>query len=198
MSLRRLMLALCLLTLSACATYPDISQSRSPCRMEPGGWCGFLRNGAVDVWPYAVASANAYTGDDDVFTDLGPVLAERTGHRADAATFGMLDEPAVVFTRRPALGHVVEGRPVVGQQARISLGSDFQQEVDLGSLFKDAAGYVQTLMAPAQARHVIDRAVRIPPGLVVGHDPELDAKRFRRSEGGVCLIPQPMIDALEG
>ena len=45
---------------------------------------------------------------------------------------------------------------------------------------------------------VIDRAVRIPPGLVVGHDPELDAKRFRRSEGGVCLITQPMIDALEG
>ncbi len=44
---------------------------------------------------------------------------------------------------------------------------------------------------------VIDRAVRIPPGLVVGHDPELDAKRFRRSEGGVCLITQPMIDALE-
>lgn len=74
MSLRRLMLALCLLTLSACVTYPDISQSRSPCRMEPGGWCGFLREGAVDVWPYAVASANAYTGDDDVFTHLGPVL----------------------------------------------------------------------------------------------------------------------------
>ncbi len=44
---------------------------------------------------------------------------------------------------------------------------------------------------------VLDRGVRIPEGLVVGEDPELDAKRFRRSEGGVCLITQPMIDMLD-
>ena len=43
---------------------------------------------------------------------------------------------------------------------------------------------------------VVDRGVRIPEGLVVGEDPELDAQRFRRSPGGVCLITQPMIDAL--
>ncbi|MDT8344304.1 MAG: glucose-1-phosphate adenylyltransferase [Thermohalobaculum sp.] len=45
---------------------------------------------------------------------------------------------------------------------------------------------------------VIDRGVRIPPGLVVGEDAEADARRFRRTEGGVCLITQPMIDALGG
>jgi len=39
--------------------------------------------------------------------------------------------------------------------------------------------------------------VKIPPGLVVGEDPVLDAKRFRRTEKGVCLITQPMIDRLE-
>jgi glucose-1-phosphate adenylyltransferase len=44
---------------------------------------------------------------------------------------------------------------------------------------------------------VIDREVVIPDGLVVGEDPVLDAKRFRRSEGGVCLMTKPMIDALE-
>ncbi len=43
---------------------------------------------------------------------------------------------------------------------------------------------------------VIDRAVRIPERLVVGEDPELDARRFRRSPNGVCLITQPMIDRL--
>jgi glucose-1-phosphate adenylyltransferase len=43
---------------------------------------------------------------------------------------------------------------------------------------------------------VIDSDVVIPEGLVVGEDPILDAKRFRRSEGGVCLITQPMIDRL--
>ncbi len=43
---------------------------------------------------------------------------------------------------------------------------------------------------------VIDRGVIIPAGLVVGEDPELDAKRFRRTENGVTLITQPMINAL--
>jgi len=45
---------------------------------------------------------------------------------------------------------------------------------------------------------VVDRGVRIPPGLVVGDDPALDATRFRRTERGVCLITQPMIDRLPG
>jgi len=45
-------------------------------------------------------------------------------------------------------------------------------------------------------RLVIDRGVQIPEGLVVGEDPELDAKRFRRTSNGICLITQPMIDKL--
>jgi glucose-1-phosphate adenylyltransferase len=43
---------------------------------------------------------------------------------------------------------------------------------------------------------VVDRGVRVPTGLVVGEDPEEDAVRFRRTDGGVCLITQKMIDAL--
>jgi len=45
-------------------------------------------------------------------------------------------------------------------------------------------------------RVVIDRGVVIPDGLVVGDDPELDAKRFRLTDKGVCLITQPMVDRL--
>jgi len=44
---------------------------------------------------------------------------------------------------------------------------------------------------------VIDRGVRIPDRLVVGQDPVLDASRFRRTERGVCLITQQMLDRLE-
>ncbi|SHO59857.1 glucose-1-phosphate adenylyltransferase [Pseudoxanthobacter soli DSM 19599] len=43
---------------------------------------------------------------------------------------------------------------------------------------------------------VVDAGVQIPEGLVVGEDPELDAKRFRRTANGICLITQPMIDRL--
>lgn len=43
---------------------------------------------------------------------------------------------------------------------------------------------------------VVDRGVRIPPGLVVGEDPNLDAARFRRTEKGIVLVTQPMLDRL--
>ena len=43
---------------------------------------------------------------------------------------------------------------------------------------------------------IIDAGVRIPRGLEVGVDPEADAKRFRRTSRGICLITQPMIDRL--
>src|SRR5436309_1369607 len=51
---------------------------------------------------------------------------------------------------------------IIGQQKRMSLGANYQQEVDLNTLFKDVASeYLMTVMDPTQARHVIDRAVRI-------------------------------------
>ena len=51
---------------------------------------------------------------------------------------------------------------IVGQQARMSLGANYQQEVDLDALYKDVAGeFVQTLMVPSQAAHLIDRAMRV-------------------------------------
>src|SRR5213595_3736791 len=50
---------------------------------------------------------------------------------------------------------------IVGQQKRMSLGAEYQQEVDLQVLFKDVSEFVQVCMEPAQARHLVDRAVRI-------------------------------------
>ncbi len=51
---------------------------------------------------------------------------------------------------------------IVGQSARAAMGGSFQQEVDLNSLFKDVAHeYVHTCNVPAQARHLVDRAIRI-------------------------------------
>lgn len=51
---------------------------------------------------------------------------------------------------------------IVGQQARMSLGTDYQQEIDLVSLYKDVAGdYVHMVSDAPQARHLIDQAMRI-------------------------------------
>ncbi len=51
---------------------------------------------------------------------------------------------------------------IVGQSATTALGSQYQQEVDLQTLFKDVASeYCVTVASPAAARHCIDRAFRI-------------------------------------
>ncbi len=51
---------------------------------------------------------------------------------------------------------------IVGQSARSVLGGQFQQEVDLISLYKDVANeFVHMCMVPEQMRHLVDRAVRI-------------------------------------
>jgi pyruvate dehydrogenase (quinone) len=86
----------------------------------------------------------------------------------------LTDEVGVCMaTSGPGAIHLLNGlydakldhRPVVaivGQQVRMSLGGDYMQEVDLSSLFKDVAHeYVQVCMVPHQARHLIDRAIRI-------------------------------------
>jgi pyruvate dehydrogenase (quinone) len=54
---------------------------------------------------------------------------------------------------------------IAGQQARTAIGAHYQQELDLGAMFKDVAGaFVGTAMVPAQVRHLVDRAVRIAIG----------------------------------
>lgn len=78
-----------------------------------------------------------------------------------------------IATSGPGAVHLLNGlydarldhRPVVaivGQQARSAMGSHYQQDLDLQSLFKDVAGaYVETASVPAQVPHLIDRAFRI-------------------------------------
>ena len=51
---------------------------------------------------------------------------------------------------------------IVGQTARTAMGGNYQQEVDLQTLYKDVAGaFVQTASVPAQLPNLIDRAIRI-------------------------------------
>jgi pyruvate dehydrogenase (quinone) len=82
---------------------------------------------------------------------------------------------------------------IVGQQARAALGGDYQQEVDLLSLFKDVAHeYVQMATVPAQVRHLVDRALRIARDqrcvtcVIVPNDlQEMDAAEPPREHGTV-------------
>jgi len=57
--------------------------------------------------------------------------------------------------------------------------------------------YVEIGRRVMLANAIIDAGVKIPAGLEVGFDPEVDARRFRRTERGICLITKPMIDRLD-
>jgi pyruvate dehydrogenase (quinone) len=51
---------------------------------------------------------------------------------------------------------------LIGQTARTAIGGNYQQEVDLASLYKDVASeYCETVMVPEQLPNVLDRAIRI-------------------------------------
>ena len=45
-------------------------------------------------------------------------------------------------------------------------------------------------------RCIIDHAVKIPAGMVIGEDHDEDARRFRRTESGITLVTQQMINKL--
>lgn len=93
---------------------------------------------------------------------------------ADAKFSGELG--VCIATSGPGATHLLTGlydarmdhMPVLaitGQQARTALGGHYQQELDLVSVFKDVAGaFVQQASAPAQVRHLIDRAIRTAVG----------------------------------
>ncbi len=43
---------------------------------------------------------------------------------------------------------------------------------------------------------VLDQDCNVPEGLVIGEDPELDAKRFYRNEDGITLVTPDMLKNL--
>ncbi|MDE3122723.1 MAG: glucose-1-phosphate adenylyltransferase [Paracoccaceae bacterium] len=98
--------------------------------------------------------------------------------------------------RGSAVSSLVSGDCIVsGSEIRNSLLFTGGRTHSYASLeYVVALPYV-TVNRKAQLKNcVIDRGVIIPEGLVVGEDPDEDARWFRRTEGGVVLITQDMLD----
>jgi len=106
--------------------------------------------------------------------------------------------------------HDVEGRRGMGISSLVSGGCIVSGSTLRNSLLCDSVHVhsygdidraiilpqVQVARRVRLSNVIIDAGVKIPDGLVVGEDPELDATRFRRTERGVCLVTQPMIDRI--
>src|ERR671912_2240530 len=121
-----------------------------------------------------------------------------TGHAKFTGEVGLC-----LATSGPGAIHLLNGlydakldhQPVlalVGQQARSAIGSHYQQDLDLQSLFKDVAGaFVATAFTPAQVPHLIDRAYRIAfaerrvTAVILPNDLQLEAMEQPSREHGM-------------
>ena len=105
----------------------------------------FIQTRHEEIAAFAATAHAKFTGEPGVcMATSGPGAI----HLLNGLYDGKLDHQPVVA--------------IVGQQARSGLGSNYQQEVDLQVLFKDVASeFVQYCMAPSQARHLVDRAMRV-------------------------------------
>jgi glucose-1-phosphate adenylyltransferase len=149
-----------------------------------------------------VGTVDAYYAANIDLTDVVPDL-DLYDQNWPIWTYGEMTAPAkfvhdVDGRRGSAISSLVAGGCIVsGAQVRRSL---LFTNVHLHS-YADVEGavvlpYVDIGHGARLRNVVVDRGVCIPRGLVVGEDPEADAKRFRRTASGISLITQRMIDRL--
>jgi pyruvate dehydrogenase (quinone) len=139
-----------------------------------------LRQWGVErIYGYPGDGINAFLGAlDRAEKDGGPEFIQARHEESAAfmacghAKFAGPDRIGVCMaTSGPGAVHLLNGLydakldhapvlAIVGQQKRSSLGSSYQQEIDLQTLFADVSELVETCMVPAQARHLVDRAIR--------------------------------------
>ena len=166
--------------------------SRSCIRSTPGGPAYWRDVGTIDSYFAANIDLTEVVPDLDLYDRTWPVW---TYSEMNAPAKFVHDHPG---RRGSATASLVSGGCVVSGATvwRSLLFNDVRinsySAVELGVIMPG----VEIGRSVRLRNVIVDRGVRIPEGLIVGDDPVADALRFRRSEGGVCLITQKMIDQL--
>ncbi len=149
-----------------------------------------------------VGTIDAYWEANIDLTDVVPAL-DLYDHNWPIWTYGEITPPAKFVhdedgRRGEAVSSLVSGACIISgaKLKRTLLFTGVRvhsySEVEGGVILP----YVEIGQNVKLKNVIVDRGVTIPNGLVVGEDPELDAKRFRRTEKGICLITSPMIKRL--
>ncbi|WP_299962484.1 glucose-1-phosphate adenylyltransferase [uncultured Roseobacter sp.] len=149
--------------------------------------------GTVDAFWQANVDLTDFTPELDLFDTEWPIW-----------TYSELTAPAKFIhneegRRGQAVSSMVSGGCIISgsslEQCLLFTGVRTRSFSQLNGVV--ALPYVEIERNARLTNVVIDRGVVIPQGLVVGEDAEEDARRFRRTANGVCLITQPMIDKLD-
>ncbi|MBT9254613.1 thiamine pyrophosphate-requiring protein [Phycicoccus sp. MAQZ13P-2] len=110
--------------------------------------------------------------DGKDFVYIRPTHEEEAALMATAHAKFTGEVGVCIATSGPGAAHLLNGlydarcdnQPVVavvGQQARVATGTDFQQELNLERTFADVAVFVQTVLTAQHAPLVVDKAVRL-------------------------------------
>jgi glucose-1-phosphate adenylyltransferase len=103
------------------------------------------------------------------------VFSDREQNRVGIATDSMVSEGCIISG-----GHV--DRSILGPRVRVNSFSSVSESI----LFDD----VEVGRHARLRRTIVDKGVRIPPGMTIGYDPEEDRKRFVVSDDGIVVIPK--------
>ncbi|WP_279402599.1 thiamine pyrophosphate-binding protein, partial [Arthrobacter sp. JCM 19049] len=109
-----------------------------------------------------------------------------TGTGVDIGVMTSTQGPGAVHLLNALYDAKLDSIPVVaivGQQNRPSLGSEYQQEIDLEGMFQDVAAYREEVTTAEQVIPVLDRALRTalatsaPAVVIVPHDVQQQARK---------------------
>ena len=177
-----------------------------------------VREGRVVAHRFESSAVNRSTDAEPYWRDVGTLDSYWDANIDLTATVPLLnlyDDRWPIWTYQPQLPpakfvHNSDERRGVAIESLVSGGCIVSGTVERSLLFSgvrvhsNAIVELGVVLPGAQIgrgarlhKVVVDRDCQVPPELVVGEDPEHDARRFVRSDNGVTLITQLMIDRID-
>ncbi len=177
-----------------------------------------VREGRVVAHRFESSAVNRSTDAEPYWRDVGTLDSYWDANIDLTATVPLLnlyDDRWPIWTYQPQLPpakfvHNSDERRGVAIESLVSGGCIVSGTVERSLLFSGVRVHSNTIvelgvvLPGAQIgrgarlhKVVVDRDCQVPPELVVGEDPEHDARRFVRSDNGVTLITQSMIDRID-
>ncbi len=179
-----------------------------------------VRNGVAQAHPFELSCVHAPEEGPDkehYWRDVGTVDAYWEANVDLTATdpsLNLYDARWPVWTYQPQLPpakfvHNQIDRHGIAIESTIAGGCIISGELNRSVLFSGCRVHSYTrinwsvLLPDVEigrharlSRCIVDHGVRIPPGMVIGEDAQEDARRFRRTENGITLVTQNVLDRL--
>ncbi|MFN6993621.1 MAG: glucose-1-phosphate adenylyltransferase [Aquincola tertiaricarbonis] len=177
-----------------------------------------VANGNAVAHPFDMSCVGALHGEEAYWRDVGTLDAYWDANIDLTATVPKLDlydTKWPIWTYQPQLPpakfvHDMGDRRGVAIESLVSGGCIVSGEVRRTVLYSGVRVHshskvhwsvllpdVQVGRGARLTKVIIDRGCHIPDGMVIGENPEEDARRFLRSEGGVVLVTRDMLAALQ-